>query len=513
MKEDKQGPLNSSRGEGVEEAGVWIRDTLGRAQSGFYHLGYSSANPGSWQSIDELLDGAHLEEFRLVAEGLRAHASAGEGLVTIVGDDQTNARARTYLAFQLARLLAEGGARVLLVDGEFEEDGPGEWLGELGHEGFLDLARYGTSPRSTLQAVGVNNVDLMGVGSYRPRESEPLSNEELKGALRQLKALWDFVLITAPARNAQGECNPLFSYGDGVLLGLTLKGEARDRFESLAEDLMESSVPIFGVMAFPEAAPQGSMREAVAAAPEKPEPVIEPRVRHVGSSPYGRSHPPHQSSVLFRRIALGIGLILVGFVGAWATIQWTQSPSVQTSGEMPHRSQELAAQGTNSELPPPAGPDSNAAAAAEMSSAAIDSVPPDSLKSAILTPEEKPAQAVPAEMSASRPAPETGPAASEEESVAPADSVALARLRLRPEKGYALHPWSFPDSLQTLPSLAKLRKAGLSPVVVSAEIPGKGTWYRVIVGDYPTRKEALEARELLLSRPDVDYVGVVRVAQ
>jgi cell division protein FtsN len=47
--------------------------------------------------------------------------------------------------------------------------------------------------------------------------------------------------------------------------------------------------------------------------------------------------------------------------------------------------------------------------------------------------------------------------------------------------------------------------------VVSAKIPGKGTWYRVILGNYATRSQALEARKLLLSRRDVDYVGVLKV--
>jgi septal ring-binding cell division protein DamX len=521
VNEDKQNPLDSSRGEGVEEAGVWIRDTLGRSQSGFYHLGYSSANPGGWQAIDELLDSTHLEEFRLVAEGLRAHAKSGEGLVTIVGDDQTTARARTYIAFQLARLLAEGGARVLLVDGEFEEDGPGEWLGELGREGLLDVARYGTSPRSTLQAVGVDRVDLMGVGSYRPRESEPLSTGELQGALRKLKSVWNFVLITAPARNAQGECNPIFSHGDGVLLGLTLRGEARDRFEGLAEDLMGSEVPIFGVMAFPEAAPPTMVAEPQDAAAAAPQPELEPRVRHVGSSPYGRSRPPHQSSILFRRFTLAIGLILVGFVGAWATIQWVQRPSAEKEHTSPRPNEQLAARQTNSAgEKTAAASDSSDGAAAGMSSAVIDSVPPDSLKSAILTPEKKPAETRLAQAekprAESRQKPDASgqePTASEAVSAAPADSVALMRLKLRPENGYALHPWSFPDSVQTLPSLAKLRKAGLSPVVVAAQIPGKGTWYRVIVGNYPSRREALKARSLLLTRPDVDYVGVVRVSK
>jgi septal ring-binding cell division protein DamX len=507
VNEDREDPLNSTQGKGIEEAGVWIRDTLARAESGFYHLGYSSARPGKWEGIEELLDSTHLEEFRLVAEGLRAQAGTEEGLVTVVGDDQSSARARTYLAFQVARLLAQGGGRVLLVDGEFEEDGPGEWLGDAGREGLLDVARYGASPGATLQSVGLENVDLMGVGSYRPRESEPLSPEELRGALRQLKAVWNFILITAPARNAQGEYNPLFSHGDGVLMGLTLKGEARDRFEALAEALMERSVVIFGVMAFPEAA-----SEELAATPEaESELPRETKVRHVSSSPYARDPHPHQSSALFRRIALGIGLILVVFVGVWATIQWSQRPRVESGSSDSGRRESLAAtKARPANSPAAVVTDSSATQDGEMAVAMADSVPPDSLKSAILTPEKEEEEIGANETSSSAkpspPAPELSDA--ETESVGGPLAVAL---RLRPENGYALHPWSFPDSTQTLPSLRKLRAAGMQPVVVSAEIPGKGTWYRVIVGNYPTRQAALKARSLLLTRPDVDYVGIVRV--
>jgi hypothetical protein len=45
-----------------------------------------------------------------------------------------------------------------------------------------------------------------------------------------------------------------------------------------------------------------------------------------------------------------------------------------------------------------------------------------------------------------------------------------------------------------------LRKAGLDGFTVPAEIPGKGLWYRVLVGGFDSASKAAEAREDLRSK-------------
>lgn len=49
---------------------------------------------------------------------------------------------------------------------------------------------------------------------------------------------------------------------------------------------------------------------------------------------------------------------------------------------------------------------------------------------------------------------------------------------------------SFPDQGQANARAAKLKEAGAEARVVKAEIPGKGTWYRVQVGGFKSRDEA-----------------------
>ena len=553
MSADSRGSFDPEREQGVEEAGVWIRDALGRAAGGFYHLGYSSVQPSAWSKLDDLTDETHLEEFRLVAEGLRAHGRKTEGLVVLVSDDQQDGRARCYLACQVARLLAEGGSRVLLLDGEFEGEGPADWLGDPDREGLLDVARYGASPRSTLQRSGLNKVDMMGVGSYRPRESDPLGEEELWSALHQLRAGWQFVLCTAPARTSDGAVNPLFPRCDGVLMGLMLEGEARDGFEELAEHLMEAEIPIFGVMAFPRAGqlPSGEEQDlqadGTASAAEDLASETSSDFSSGPVSPYAssqRSHR-HESSRLFRRLTVGIAVVLLLFLGSWAAIQWTQRSSRETLSAVSHGvSKENG--GTRGKAPPgssgtesPASRTPGAVApestGTEASAEGLQAVPLD-LEHAVLAggtessaevaeetveevvpakagaevAEETVEEAVAAETPVVKPA--TPQSNSQESDAGGSDAVFAEALRLRPQRGWALHPWSFRDSTQAVPSVRLLRSVGMDPIVVKADLGKKGIWYRVLVGNFSTRGDALQARVLLEKRRDVtDSVGVIRV--
>ena len=50
---------------------------------------------------------------------------------------------------------------------------------------------------------------------------------------------------------------------------------------------------------------------------------------------------------------------------------------------------------------------------------------------------------------------------------------------------------SFNDQAQANDRAARLKSAGVDARVVRAEIPGKGTWYRVYLGSAGTREEAI----------------------
>jgi cell division septation protein DedD len=59
---------------------------------------------------------------------------------------------------------------------------------------------------------------------------------------------------------------------------------------------------------------------------------------------------------------------------------------------------------------------------------------------------------------------------------------------------FTLQLSAFPDKSDAEEFMKKIQSAGYKPFLVSSEIPGKGVFYRVRVGDYGTRQAAVDAK-------------------
>jgi cell division protein FtsN len=71
--------------------------------------------------------------------------------------------------------------------------------------------------------------------------------------------------------------------------------------------------------------------------------------------------------------------------------------------------------------------------------------------------------------------------------------------------GWALHLFSFPDSLDAGREASRLKRRGFQTEVRAIELKEKGRWFRVYVGSFLSKKEALEARDLLLKELRLDW--------
>lgn len=63
-----------------------------------------------------------------------------------------------------------------------------------------------------------------------------------------------------------------------------------------------------------------------------------------------------------------------------------------------------------------------------------------------------------------------------------------------PAGRFTLQVSAFPERADAEDFMKKIQAAGYKPFVVASEIPGKGVFYRVRVGDYATRQAALDAK-------------------
>jgi cell division septation protein DedD len=96
----------------------------------------------------------------------------------------------------------------------------------------------------------------------------------------------------------------------------------------------------------------------------------------------------------------------------------------------------------------------------------------------------------------------------------PAPAVQPPAIPDTPNRGnLTVQAGSFPDKGRADERISQLKAAGVDARAVRADIPGKGTWYRVQVGGFPSRDEAMRFGNQLRSKGLVQEFIVVTIGK
>lgn len=79
-----------------------------------------------------------------------------------------------------------------------------------------------------------------------------------------------------------------------------------------------------------------------------------------------------------------------------------------------------------------------------------------------------------------------------------------------PKGRYTLQVGSYPNLKEAEPELLKLNENGLRPIVKEVELKGKGRWYRVVVGEYASARDAETAGNSFRKENRIDAFVVIR---
>jgi hypothetical protein len=417
-------------------------------------------------------------DFAPIARALAAPRGA-RGSILGVSDPSDDAAPRQFAAVQLARWLSAGGDKVLLVDAESEATGFSRGLAEPEAEGFLDLVHYGSSPTATVQPSPIRGVAALSAGSFRPLPGDELERQALTRALAQLRSHFNWIVIAFPALRSGASYHELLAHADAIVLASAASDARAARLGRLADHMHSQKLPLRGAILFTP----------------KAEVPAEPPRRAAPDADASRSSP------VFRWAVAVAALALLGFVGWWATAQWRQTPpQLETTASR----DETVVPSQSASLPEPSF-------AEVLPDAAGDSFASDSV--AVLRQEPPPATATPPRQQES--APQTASIQTQPERAplrrAETTSGLESYLSREPVDCWSLHVWSFPDSMEAEVAARGLRGEGLAPRILGVNLPERGRWYRVVVGCFEQRGEALSARGLMASWPGVENVGIVRV--
>lgn len=191
------------------------------------------------------------EVLRSIRSGLVVNA-LDKGLNVIAGFSPGKSEGKSYALANLAILFSQLNKRVLLIDANFRSPrlhdifnfdpriGLSAILGgRLSKEGFEKLPE-------TLEAF--SNVSLLGAGPMPPNPSELLSNPRLHLFIKQLRKIYDVILIDTPSAEFKSDIQFVSQCVDAAVILCRKNKTNMSAYKNLRSFCNHVSLPIAGVI-------------------------------------------------------------------------------------------------------------------------------------------------------------------------------------------------------------------------------------------------------------------------
>jgi cell division septation protein DedD len=481
----------------------------------------------------------HLEPvFRTMVSEIVSRVGERSRAVYLCSADE-DAEARNRIAFLLAKLVREHVPTVLLVDCDFLSTGLGGVIPHRDALGFLDLLLYGTS-LGVITQEAAHGVKVVGAGSFAVTKKSPFVIDAFVNARRYLVNQASCVIFVGPAMDDEGKLHPLAENVDlAVLVRTGVRFDTRFLDPSEQKVASTEGVEAWSVrMNTRTAAPTaGEPRGTEAAEPtlvaevedlfeqlgEAKPPAAREKVRPKGERapsaetesfteepPTGATGPLFEEeglagpqfgksaagSRLIRVIISVVTIVLVAFVvwwlyltrsvrergeervGAARPVPSTSQPSVPVTGSDSLRDERSA------EPPPLATKDLASAGEAKSDAAAGHD---GSTQGAVETPDRR----KPAQTTASTP-----------------DSIHVAQTLDEFAGQYVIHAGSFRGINKAKEEAFYLLGWGYAVFIYRVDLESRGMWYRVYVGPYVNREDAMQSKIKLDGNPRIQSTRI-----
>lgn len=174
---------------------------------------------GSQLALLELNDDRHIyaESFRNLRSGLLYLAVEGDRPKTILITSAVPNEGKSTIATNLARSLALGGARVILIDGDLRKGHLHDLLTLRSSPGLAELLRHPGDLDPFIQASPLENLHFISRGTIPPNPGDLILNSALDDILARLRQQYDYVIIDSSPVFAADDATTLAPRVDGTL--------------------------------------------------------------------------------------------------------------------------------------------------------------------------------------------------------------------------------------------------------------------------------------------------------
>lgn len=155
---------------------------------------------------------------------------------------------KTVTAVNCAAILAQLGARVLLIDADLRRPRCHRVLAVENHLGLTEVLTGVRDLHDLIRPSGVENLFLLSSGSVPPNASELLGSSKMHEVLTELQEIYDYVVIDSPPVMPVSDALLLSTLADGVLLVANASHTPRHQVRAARARLEYARAKIFGTV-------------------------------------------------------------------------------------------------------------------------------------------------------------------------------------------------------------------------------------------------------------------------
>ena len=184
------------------------------------------------------------ESYRLIRSGLLL-SSAEHPPKTMLITSMNSKEGKTSTTANIARILAQGGSKVLIIDCDLRRPRMHKIFGissEIGLSSFLT----GTTKENVVQQITAENIFLIPSGPIPPAPAELLGSAKMKQFVKQLAGDFDFILLDSPPVQSVTDSLELSQHVDGTIIVVRAGKTTNEEMESGMKKLHDVQTRFLG---------------------------------------------------------------------------------------------------------------------------------------------------------------------------------------------------------------------------------------------------------------------------
>lgn len=204
---------------------------------------------GKAKDVASQLDAApqeYREAFKMLRTKIKAQLN-DRPCYTIAVTSAVAGEGKSCVAVELAKAMAEGGGRVLLMDCNLRSPSIQEYLHLSTQKGLSEVLK-GTPVSEAIVKIDTLKMDVLTAGAWVQNPSELLDSDQMQRLLHDLTSRYEYIILDTPAAAAIADAAIIGRYADQVLLVLRQDATKLSQAEQVKRNLEQVGANILGLV-------------------------------------------------------------------------------------------------------------------------------------------------------------------------------------------------------------------------------------------------------------------------